>query len=131
MGSSETEVNAFAVMPWTSPSRSTVMIVTPVVKAPIALRNSAGFKVIFVDRSIATSRSPHQVRCPRRLPSYISGGRNRLHYHGSPLYHSRQRGRNAHYVFRTTELRDKAGKAAPRASDLARECAAVHSLPRR
>ena len=46
MGSSDTDVKAFAVIPWTSPSRSTVMIVTPVAKAPIALRNSAGFRVM-------------------------------------------------------------------------------------
>src|ERR1700722_7208126 len=47
-GSSDTEANALAVMPWTSPSRSTVIIVTPVAKHPIALRNSAGFKLMVV-----------------------------------------------------------------------------------
>src|SRR6266567_3870319 len=46
MGSSDTEANALAVMPCTSPSRSTVMIVTPVAKHPIALRNSREFKLI-------------------------------------------------------------------------------------
>src|SRR5260370_40782565 len=41
MGSSETEVNEFAVMPWILPgSRSTVTTVTPVEKWPRALRNS-------------------------------------------------------------------------------------------
>src|SRR5208337_1807522 len=48
MGSSDTEAKALAVMPWTQPSRSTVMIVTPVAKQPIALRNSAALKVITV-----------------------------------------------------------------------------------
>src|SRR5229473_6293883 len=43
MGSSETEVNELAVMPWILPgSRSTVITVTPVVKWPRALRNSDG-----------------------------------------------------------------------------------------
>src|SRR5260370_41155357 len=41
MGSSETEVNELAVMPWMLPgSRATVITVTPVVKWPRALRNS-------------------------------------------------------------------------------------------
>src|SRR5882762_2466491 len=43
MGSSETDVNEFAVMPWILPgSRSTVTTVTPVEKWPRALRNSDG-----------------------------------------------------------------------------------------
>src|SRR5438270_10676311 len=45
MGSSDTEVNALAVMPCTSPSRSTVITVTPVAKHPSALRNSPCVKV--------------------------------------------------------------------------------------
>src|SRR5258708_27265423 len=41
MGSSETDVNELAVMPWILPgSRSTVTTVTPVEKWPRALRNS-------------------------------------------------------------------------------------------
>src|SRR5215475_15306081 len=54
-------------MPWTSPSRSTVMIVTPVAKAPMAFRNSLGLKVIVVETLLATSLSPHLQRSrPRR-----------------------------------------------------------------
>ena len=37
-----TEAKALAVIPWTSPSRSRVIIVTPVAKEPIAFRNSTG-----------------------------------------------------------------------------------------
>src|SRR5262249_34857962 len=36
----ETELKAFAVIPWTSPSWSSVITVMPVAKLPIALRNS-------------------------------------------------------------------------------------------
>src|SRR3954447_20987065 len=50
------------------------MIVTPVVKAPIALRNSAGFKVIFVRTPLAMSRSSRSGIPFQRLPIYVSRG---------------------------------------------------------
>jgi hypothetical protein len=40
------------------------MIVTPVAKAPIALRNSVGFKVIAVETLLAASVSPDRERFP-------------------------------------------------------------------
>src|SRR5579862_738081 len=77
MGSSETEANALAVIPWISSSRSRVMMVTPVAKHPIALRKSAEFKLIVEEVGCREdyARRPH---------------RNRLHYHAIPLYDSRQ-----------------------------------------
>src|ERR1700678_91708 len=88
-------------MPWTSPSRSTVMMVTPVAKDPMACRNSEGFKLMLRDRpknirrDVAcyvslTTISPTTIRCAasRDVASYVSTNDstcNRIHYHGLPL----------------------------------------------
>src|ERR1700685_581353 len=89
MGSSDAEANALAVMPCTSPSRSTVTIVTPVAKHPIARRNSAGFNPIVVETLPATSLSPSVVRpAARRCPA--TSVRKGLHYIVTPLYHAMQ-----------------------------------------
>src|SRR5579864_581004 len=78
MGSSDTDANALAVMPCTSPSRSTVIMVTPVAKYPMAFRNSLEFRLISrVYRACGNASLPQD---------------NRLHYHAPPLYDSRQRG---------------------------------------
>src|SRR5260370_34726131 len=69
MGSSETEVNEFAVMPWILPgSRSTVTTVTPVEKWPRALRNSddesggVGILEVFEDTIVGTGKAKRQIR---------------------------------------------------------------------
>src|SRR6266481_4297624 len=64
MGSRETEVNEFAVMPWILPgSRSTVTTVTPVEKWPRALRNSivesdgVGILEVFEDTILGAAKA--------------------------------------------------------------------------
>src|ERR1039458_7369981 len=66
-GSSDTEANALAVMPWTSPSKSRVMIVTPVAKHPIASRNSVGLRLIPI-WSFFLTRLPTLPRPPADGP---------------------------------------------------------------
>src|SRR5882762_11871796 len=68
MGSSETEVKELAVMPWILPgSRSTVTMVTPVVKWPRALRNSndeseeVGILEVFEDTILAAGKAKRRV----------------------------------------------------------------------
>ena len=68
MGSSETEVNELAVMPWIFPgSRSTVTTVTPVVKWPRALRNSNdeskefGILEVFEDTILGAGKAKQRI----------------------------------------------------------------------
>lgn len=94
------------------------MIVTPVAKHPMARRNSREFKVIlspFAKRADVAPRfwvAQRFHRCDLKsfdpsgfpaaeleLPFQTSPlGRNRIHYHASPLYHSSQGVRHAHYA---------------------------------
>src|SRR5712664_4473288 len=76
MGSSETEVNELAVMPWILPgSRSTVTTVTPVVKWPRALRNSnavscgVGILEVFEDTILGAGKA--KQRKMRRIAAAI------------------------------------------------------------
>jgi hypothetical protein len=69
MGSSETEVNELAVMPWILPgSNSTVTTVTPVVKWPSALRNSnvvrCGVSIleVFEDTILGAGKAKWRIR---------------------------------------------------------------------
>src|SRR6266478_7753377 len=101
MGSSETEVNELAVMPWILPgSRSTVMTVTPVVKWPRALRNSideseeVGILEVFEDTILAAGKAKRRVRIgiawpAIRLSSVIGNGVN---IHGAKDRDSRWNG---------------------------------------
>src|SRR6266481_8272541 len=102
MGSRETEVNEFAVMPWILPgSRSTVTTVTPVVKWPRALRNSddeseeVGILEVFEDTILAAGKAKQRVRigidsAAIRLPGGIGNGVN---IHGAKNRDSRRNGR--------------------------------------
>src|SRR5437868_3608137 len=62
MGSSETEVNALAVIPCTSSSKSTVIMVTPVAKLPIALRTRVVGKLAEVRCSVCGVEEAHIQR---------------------------------------------------------------------
>src|SRR5713226_8551662 len=69
MGSSETEVNELAVMPWILPgSSSTVITVTPVVKWARALRNSngesdgVGILEVFEDTILGAGKAKRRIR---------------------------------------------------------------------
>ena len=78
MGSSETEVKALAVMPWTSSSESRVMTVMPVAKQAKALRNSSGLTVMGRHsraRNRLADRIPYHVGQQRRLSGEGQGGR--------------------------------------------------------
>src|SRR5579884_1466830 len=65
MGSSDTDVNALAVIPCTSPSRSTVITVTPVAKCPRAFLNSA---CVNVDGASAMNPLEMELEPLRPLP---------------------------------------------------------------
>src|SRR5437016_2925323 len=102
IGSSETEVNELAVMPWILPgSRSTVTTVTPVVKWPRALRNSndeseeVGIWEVFEDTILATGKAKWRVHIRNawqaiRLSSVIG---NEVNIHGAENRDSRRNGR--------------------------------------
>ena len=85
------------------------MIVTPVAKAPMLLRNSVWLKGILFFLTPATAYITTPVAkapMPLRNSVWFRGilffdARNRLHYHAAPLYHSSQRGRLAHPARRT------------------------------
>src|SRR5215469_9679538 len=130
MGSSETDAKALAVMPCTSPSRSTVMMVTPVAKQPMALRKSEEFKVMLVETWLRTSLSPGFGMSSPDAGSYVlsTHRRNRLHYHGGALYHSRQGGCHAYYAMRSRSPIGNARRNPPRAGDLTPGCAAPDSV---
>src|SRR5947208_1327090 len=77
IGSSETEVNELAVMPWILPgSRSTVTTVTPVVKWPRALRNSndeseeVGILEVFEDTILGARKAKQWFRAKMFCPNF-------------------------------------------------------------
>src|SRR2546421_8762727 len=99
MGSSETEVNELAVMPWILPgSRSTVTTVTPVAKWPRALRNSddeseeVGILEVFEDTILGALNAKQRIRIGNaaaiRMTCAIRNGAN---HHGAK---DRDSGRN-------------------------------------
>src|SRR6266852_618942 len=92
MGSSETEVNELAVMPWILPgSRSTVTTVTPVVKWPRALRNSnevsCGVSIleVFEDTILGAGKAKRRIRIGNEAAAIrmSSAMRNGANHHGA------------------------------------------------
>jgi len=63
------------------------MIVTPVAKHPIALRNSAEFRLMFAKNVGVRFARSHSYDLGTRV-SPGESEHNRLHYHAPPLYDS-------------------------------------------
>src|ERR1700728_550645 len=132
MGSSDTEANALAVMPCTSPSRSTVTIVTPVAKHPIARRNSAGFNPIVVDIACNVSLTLVRAAGGKTLPSNVSAQGPTLPRPGVVSFDASDADRNYAVNARAAlGLRLSARRHPPRHLPLAPGRPAADLLPRR